>query len=338
MRRKNHGKRINKWLVLTIVFALLLLFVGILLVYGNQLLNKIDNVEISQDDEALGIKEEVGEGEAGEEVAGEEVVGKEVAGKEVAEKDVKKIERDDVINIALFGLDSKGSTETGRSDSIMIASLDKKHKKIKLTSIMRDTYIDIPGQGMDKINHAYAYGGPELAIKTINQNFKMDIREFVTVDTSGFEEIIDIVGGVEINVKADEVSHVACGSPGLQVLNGKEALAYSRIRKTGDGDYERTERQREVLSKMINKGMDMGITRYPELLDALLPHMKTNLSKSRILELSSYTLSPSIRNIEQFRIPADGHVEGQMIDGVSYVVPVTLEENIAFLKEFIYKE
>src|SRR5699024_9711213 len=141
------------------------------------------------------------------------------------------------MNIALFGLDKGQDGEGSRSDSIMIASVDKHHKKIKLTSIMRDTYVEIEDRGMDKIGHAYAFGGPELAMKTINQNFNMNIRDFVSIDFSGFQKIIDAIGGVEIDVKPNEVSHVKIDGSGLQTLSGEQALAYSRLIKTDNVDY-----------------------------------------------------------------------------------------------------
>src|SRR5699024_2790536 len=116
---------------------------------------------------------------------------------------------DKVVNIALFGVDSRDTGGmSGRSDTVMIASLDKKHDKIKLTSLMRDTYLDIPNKGMDKLTHAYAHGGPELAIKTINQNFDMNIRDYATVDFFGLEAIIDALGGVDIDIEDYEINNL----------------------------------------------------------------------------------------------------------------------------------
>src|SRR5699024_10644915 len=114
-----------------------------------------------------------------------------------------------IVNIALFGIDTR-EDEYGaaRADTIMIGTLDKEHKKLKLTSIMRDTYVEIPGRRLDKINHAHAYEGPELTIKTINQNCDMNITEYVTVNFTALEKIVDAVGGVEIDVKPEEVSSI----------------------------------------------------------------------------------------------------------------------------------
>lgn len=283
--------------------------VAIVGLYGSTILGKVRNVEIAEEDEDLGISEEV---------------------------DSRKNNK--ISNIALFGIDQKSSEEKGRSDSIMILSIDGKHKKIKLTSIMRDTYVEINNRGMDKINHAYAFGGPELAIKTINQNFNMNIREFATVDFDGLEHIVDAFGGIEVDIKPNEVSHVPGSYAGKQVLNGKQALAYSRIRKTGDGDFERTERQRFILETIINKGLKSGITQYPKLLNTLLPYVDTSLSKSEMLKEGSSIFTSNIKTIEKFRIPVDEHGEGQMINNVYYLVPNTLEDNVRYLHEFIYEE
>lgn len=318
--KKNKRKKSRKILLLFIIVGILGLSFG---AYGFSMLDKINNTKISQSDEELGISEE-------------------------NQKSNK------VVNIALFGLDRRESKGNTRSDTIMIASLDKQHKKIKLTSVMRDTYVNIPGRGMDKINHAYAFGGPELAIKTINSNFDMNIRDFVTVDFYGLEDIIDAMGGIEIEVKDYEVSEVntaikymntitnsngkMISSPGIQVLDGRQAVAYSRIRNVGNGDYQRTERQRMVLEKILNKGMDAGITQYPKLLNTMLPYVETSLSKPSMISLATSTITSGIRTVDQYRIPVDGYGNGQKINGVSYIVPNTLEDNVRLLDQFIYED
>lgn len=299
----------NKKIIIPLI--IILISIGAGGIYLSQLMGRVNDVEIPETDEELGIKEEVIQQEK---------------------------EKPEIINIALFGLDKRSPSEKGRSDSIMIASLDKKHKKIKLTSIMRDTYVDIPGKGMDKINHAYAFGGPELSLKTINQNFDMNIREFATVDFGGLEHIIDALGGVEVDIKENEVSHVPGSAAGTQTLDGKQALAYSRIRYTGNGDFERTERQRVVLEKVINKGLNSGVMQYPKLLSTILPYIDTSLSKTEILNLGSGTFSANIKDVEQFRIPVDQYSKGEKINGVYYLVPQTLEDNVGFLHEFIYEK
>lgn len=219
---------------------------------------------------------------------------------------------------------------------------------------MRDTYLEIPGKGMNKLTHAYAYGGPELAIQTINQNFDMNIRDFISVDFYGLEAIIDTLGGIQIDVKDYEVNALNHNieeinritdpdspfiqSAGLQTLNGRQAVAYARIRKVGNGDYQRTERQRAVLEQILNKTMNSGVTQYPKLLNTMLPYVETSLSKAKIVSLGLSSVISGINEIEQYRIPADGHVYNDTINGVSYVMPNTLEDNVKLLHQFIYED
>ena len=252
-------------------------------VYSSRLLGKVKNIEISKSDEDLGITPLPFE-----------------ANDPASEKDISK-----TVNIALFGIDKRSPSDIGRSDSIMIASLDTQHKKIKLTSIMRDTYVNI--------------------------------REFASVDFEGLEFIIDALGGVEITLKENEVSYVPGSSPGTQILNGEQALAYSRIRKIGNGDFERTERQRIILEYVINQGLSAGISQYPKLLSAILPYVDTILSQAEILRLGGTIFSTGIKDIEQFRIPVDGYARDSIMDGVYYLVPDTLEDNVGALHEFIYE-
>lgn len=290
-----------------IVLLILALALGGIFMYASDLLGKVNQVELPEEDTELGIKEEA-------------------------------MEIPDITNILLFGIDKPSDLGKSRSDSIMIASLDKKHSKIKLTSIMRDTYVDIPGHGMDKINHAFAFGGEELALQTVNQNFDMNIRDFVTVDFEGLEEIVDSLDGIEVDIKENEVSHVPGSIAGPQILNGKQALYYSRIRKTGNGDFERTQRQRLVLEEILRKALNTGIASYPKILNKILPFVETSLAKNEMLKLGSFTKASDIKDIEQFRIPVDGQAYDEIINGIYYLVPNTLEDNTEFLHEFIYEE
>ena len=295
--------------VVFIVAIILLILIGIPGLYSFKLLEKVNNVEIAKIDDELGIKDKVID-----------------------------IQNTEITNIALFGVDSRSSSEMGRSDSIIILSLDREHEKIKLISIMRDTYVNIADRGMDKINHAYAFGGPELSLKTINQNFDMNIREFVTVNFQGLEVIINALGGVEIDIKENEVKHIPGSFAGSQVLDGKQALAYSRIRKTGNGDFERTERQRVVLEKLIEKGLNLGIIQYSKLLNVLLPYVETSLNKSEILKLGTSIFTSNIKNVEKFRIPLDEYSKSERVNGVYYLVPDSLEDNLDSLHGFIYEK
>ena len=238
-----------------------------------------------------------------------------------------------ITNIALFGVDTSDGS-TGRSDSIMIATVDTDHNKLKLTSIMRDSYVYIEGYGNDKINHAYAYGGPELAIRTINENFGLNIEDFVSVNFSSLPKVINILGGIDIEITEDELQYInkyidninakeGTSSPhisyaGVQHLDGTQALAYSRIRYTSGGDYKRTERQRTVLNALFNKLSSTSIGSMNSLVNEILPYVQTSLSTTDILSLGTKILNIG-GSLEQDRFPRDGYGQGEMINGVYYL-------------------
>ncbi|WP_050739378.1 LCP family protein [Acetobacterium bakii] len=296
-----------------ILIPLLVVFIlaasGFFYVYSTYL-GDIDTVKITENDEALNIKSEVAD------------------------------KSSDIINIALFGIDTRAEDYDGsRADSIMIASLDTVHKKIKLTSIMRDTFVNIPGEKYDKINHSYAYGGPELTIKTINENFDMNIKDYVTVNFSALEKIVDAVGGVEIDVKDYEIEHIPGSSLGLQTLNGEQALAYSRIRYSGDGDYERTLRQRTVLQNVLTKVLNnKSLPQALSLIDILSPYIQTSFDQGELVGLATKVFAAGITTMEDARLPIDGQAVGGLWDSVYYLKPDTLSENVIYLHQFIYEE
>lgn len=260
---------------------------------------------------------------------------------------------DEIVNIALFGIDSrnKNSSSNSRSDSIMIVSIDKKHNKIKLSSILRDTYANISGRGYDKINHAYAFGGPELAIKTINQNFGLDITDFVTVDFFGLEKIIDTLGGVTVTVKSNEINELnkyikevaniegktptLITSAGTQTLNGMQAVSYGRIRKVGNGDYERTDRQRTIIISMIEKLKDAGLNDSIKLATQCSSFVTTSFTMAEGVKIATDILQDmNDFTIEQQRFPQNG--EGKTIDGIWYMV-ADLDTEKKLLQNFIYE-
>lgn len=236
-------------------------------------------------------------------------------------------------NIALFGIDSEDGV--GRSDSTMIATIDPVHDKLKITSIMRDSYVNIDGYGYDKLNHAYAYGGAELSIKTINQNFGLNIEDFVAVDFASLPKIIDILGGIELDITDEELQYIngyiddinskdGTYSPhisyaGSQHVDGVQALAYSRIRYTAGGDYERTRRHRTVLEQLFNKALTVSPTQYPTIINQLLPYVKTNLGATDILSLATKVATMGSGTLEQDRFPRDGYCWGESINGIYYL-------------------
>jgi LCP family protein required for cell wall assembly len=243
---------------------------------------------------------------------------------------------DEIINISFFGVDRRHKDEASRSDALMILTLDKKHKKVKISSVMRDSYVNVDGYGMTKITHAYAYGGPTIAIKTLNKNFDLNIKDYVTVDFFGLEKIIDSVGGVDINVTPEELKYIngyieetsklestsipTVNHTGLQKLNGRQAVAYTRIRYTAGGDFERTQRQRTLLVAVLNKIKEKGPTNVANVALQLLPYTETSMSNTEILKSLTSISTLDIKNIDQQRFPLDGYCYGKMIGGVWYLV------------------
>lgn len=267
----------------------------------------------------------------------------------------KANKNDNIINIALFGIDTRNDDYDGRADSIMIATLDKDHKMIKLTSIMRDTYVSIPGKKYDKINHCYSYGGPELTIKTINLNFDMNIKNYVTVNFESLEKIVDSVDGVEIEVSQSEIDNMdmyqveldriagntssRIKSAGTHTLTGRQAVAYCRIRYVGNGDYERTERQRKVLEQVVKKVLnDKSLSQALALIETLAPNIETSLTKTEMISLATSVFTSGIKEMKDTRLPIDGHAKGGTWNGVYYLKPNTLVDNVSYLHKFIYED
>lgn len=295
--------------ILGVIISILLLTIGGIYAYGNHLFNKIEKIEIDKSD--VGIKDEV--------------------------EEKLSAYSDSVINIALFGIDAEDGG-VGRSDSIIIATIDTTHKKFKLTSIMRDSYVTIEGHGDDKINHAYAFGGPQLAIKTLNENFDLNIDDFVAVNFTTLPKIIDMLGGVTIDITSEEVSHIpGIDTAGTYTLTGEQALAYSRIRYASGGDYVRTDRQRTVLSKVFEKVLSINFTQYPSLLSEILPMVQTNLDYSEILNLGNEVLKMEVTTLEQERFPRDGYCEGKMIDKIYYLT-FDKENTVQQLHDYIFED
>lgn len=262
-----------------------------------------------------------------------------------------------ITNIALFGIDTrKDGVFTGNSDSIMILSINSDTGKINIISVMRDSLVKIPGMQENKINAAYGYGGPALAIKTLNQTFGLDIKEYATVNFHGMADIIDAVGGIEVNVLERELVQGKLNGliieqanhryipykdklvekPGLQTLSGIQAVAWARIRyaATEDGvndDYGRTDRQRYVMEQLLNKALALEYSQYPKLIKAMLPYVQTSLSFAEIVELSGI-LTKDI-TFEQTRIPQQSYVmAGPRINRVgSYVY-----FNLDFAKKIVH--
>ncbi|MEG1495968.1 MAG: LCP family protein [Clostridiales bacterium] len=238
--------------------------------------------------------------------------------------------KDGIENIALFGVDDRGNTDKGRSDATMILSVNQDTGALKMVSLLRDSKVAVDGHGNTKLNHAYAYGGPELAIKTINQNFNTDIKEYVTVNFGQLADITDAVGGVNLSLTPAEVTSAnsnlrmdAPDSPllsgsGEMLLNGDQAVAFARIRKI-DSDNARADRQQQVLKAIFQKIQTMPKTDYPRFIKEFLSIAETSLNYSDLFGLSPIMLNGNLA-IEQYQVPDENEAPwgGTDTDGVWY--------------------
>ena len=235
-------------------------------------------------------------------------------------------------NIVILGVDSRdNSYSNARSDCIIIASINKKTNDVKLTSVYRDTYVNIDGYGLDKITHAYAYGGPELAMSTLNKNLDLNITEFVTVNFETVETIVDAVGGISLTITDAEAGQIGLSSGGTYNLDGEEALAYSRIRKI-DSDYQRTERMRTVLEAVFDKIKSLNISALSDLVDTILPLVSTNISSNEIIAILPSVIFYNITNSEGWPYDVSGYSSDAW-----YGVPVTLESNVKELHSELFE-
>lgn len=262
-------------------------------------------------------------------------------------------------NIALFGTDSReGATENGepvRSDTIIVASLNNETKEVKLVSVYRDTMLEQEGQHYDKANVAYAQGGPEEAVNMLNRNLDLDIEDYVSVNFLAMADVVDALDGVDIELTDEEVVHMnnycvetseVTGKSyeriepevgGTYHLNGVQAVSYARIRYTAGGDFTRTERQRLLIEKVVEKAKDAGIVKINEIIDAVLPEVSTSLSASEILQMAVGVFDYTLGDSKGF--PFDSATP-ESVPGYSgsYVVPVGLENNVIQLHEFLFPD
>ncbi|MGO5051956.1 LCP family protein [Lachnospiraceae bacterium LCP25S3_G4] len=254
-------------------------------------------------------------------------------------------------NVALFGVDSRDAElgQNTRSDTIMVASLNNETKEVRISSVYRDTLLQMSDGTYNKVNAAHSFGGPEEAVATLNKNLDLDITKYVTVNFNAMISIIDAVGGIEIDVQPEEVNYItgyACEiieatgvdsegvfEPGLQTLNGVQATAYARIRYTSGDDFRRAERQREVLEKILQKLQKANLNVLNKVIDSVFPQVSTNFTLPEILSYAKYAKKYTIAETTGF--PFDKSTD--TLAGIgSIVVPQTLSSNVIKLHEYFF--
>ena len=263
-------------------------------------------------------------------------------------------------NIALFGLDARDKNlgKGNRSDTIMIASINLDTGEVKLCSVYRDTYMNLGNDKYSKCNAAYASGGPEQAISMLNMNLDMNITDYVSIGFNGMIDVVNSLGGVEIDIREDEIKYlndyqasmfstetkerltndyVKVTQPGVQTLNGLQATAYCRIRYTAGDDFKRAERQRTVLLAILEKARIASVGTLNDTLDKVLPNVATNLDTKEMLSVLKDLASYKVVATDGFPFETN-RVTGKVGKAGSCVIPTSLEDNVVLLHKFFFEQ
>lgn len=326
IKAKNQAKRKRNKIILFVI-EIFLLLIAVVILYGVLKTEKVGKVDIPEEDIVIN----------------EEVLQKQ----ETTMKGYR--------NVALFGVDSTTGalTKNTRSDSIMIASINLDTGECKLVSVYRDTYLNLGNDTYNKCNAAYAKGGPEQAINMLNMNMDMNITDFVTVGFAGLSDTIDALGGIMIDVDGAEIEHLnnyqlcmaedlkrnytPVTETGYQLLDGLQATAYCRIRYTAGDDFKRAERQREVLMAIADKAKTASPAQLNKVANDVFSKVYTSLDLDEILELLGEVTKYEI--VGQAGFPEDNHrATGTIGSKGSCVVPVSLEENVVWLHNFLFED
>lgn len=244
------------------------------------------------------------------------------------------------INVLLVGIDDEENY--ARTDTIMIAQYRPDQGKAKLVSLMRDSYVSIPGYGNYKLNAAFSFGGVELLRQTIKENFDLDIHYFAQVNFNGFVRIVDILAPNGIEVDIERKMYYVDGplvinfQPGIQMLNGEDALKYVRFRSDYQNDFGRVKRQQEILGKLKDELISLsGVRRIPQLLGSIEPYIQTNLSSQKMLSYGKNLFLNPVKSIESLTIPIQGGYTDKRYSHAGEVLELDMEKNKAELHKFL---
>ncbi|MBQ7779378.1 MAG: LCP family protein [Clostridia bacterium] len=259
-----------------------------------------------------------------------------------------------ITNIALFGIDTTDSSMVGRSDSIVIVTIDEEMKEIRLSAVQRDTYVEIEGHGKTKLNHAYSYGGPALAVKTLNQTFGLNIEDYAVINFTNMEKVIDVLGGIQLDVSSAyrKEANIHIGqlawergitadlipTTGLQTLSGMQVLGMVRARNNVGGTEARSEMHEIVLTACYEKLKKKNVLEYPAVAKELLELVKTTLSSGDVTNLGMKVVlgGYQIRQaVFPLAVDQEGGYGGKMIKGVWYLT-YNEEPGNQHLRDFVY--
>ena len=342
-KKKNKQAALRSTLiVLSVVLGIILAALIAGTVYADYLLGKVNYVDteataptLSQEEVDVLLKEE--------EPTDPEFTGPNLSEEDVVLETAPVVETsENVVTILLLGVDRR-KNEAARTDSIILCTLNKAQNTITLTSMMRDMYVRIPGYKSNRINVPYVLGGTALLKQTMEHNFGIEVDGCVEVDFAHFEDLIDLLGGIEIELSAAEANYITKETgkvikSGTQLLTGEQALWFSRFRGTASGDLARTNRQRIVLSTLLNEYKSKSKTELLGLLDDILPMVTTDLSQNEILGyFKDFFPMLASADIVSKRIPVDDAYYLAMIDGMSVVVP-DISKNAAELHKILSED
>lgn len=319
--RKRKKKRMPIWqkvIIIVLVVIILLMITAVAAVWMK--LNGIDRIKIGEEVQTSEDFEQ-------DDPEAENTIDSD----SITFSDQDKVHADeDVINILLIGRDSRNAdSERGRSDSMIVLSLNRKNQQISMVSLMRDCYVQIPGYSNNKLNSAFAFGGYELMDKTISQNFGIEIDYNVGVNFDGFEQVVDKLGGIDITLTANEAEYMALwGYPdmveGVNHMDGEQALCYARTRYVGTGkeanDFGRTYRQRVVMTTVYEEMMKKSLLEIWSILDSVMDCVETDMTNAEIISIGTEFYNMGIDNLQSYRLPQDGEYTDEKIDGMSVLV------------------
>ena len=349
-KKKTDNSRRVTWAVRITsgVLALIFTVVGFVLFYGYNLIQSVNYEDVDDGDG----KDMIQNPHSQNSGSGS---GNDLSGTEVVYKEGELLSNKYVLNIMLFGADRYG--DQGLSDTMILLSIDNLHKKIKMTSFLRDTYVSIPGQYPHKLNLAYALDGAGLSIRTIEANFGIQIDRYATVNFSTFKDIVDILGGVELYVTDNEIGYINAqiayngqseylyASEGMVTLNGQQALWYARNRggtfngiTYGGDDWDRTDRQRKFLEAVINNVKDASLSELIQIVNKIGPSITTNLKKTEIQTLLTNALTYLNYEVEQCSMPPDGSWSYGWNEAGSVILIDDWNAARRNLAEFIYED
>lgn len=267
--------------------------------------------------------------------------------------------KEGIENILIAGSDARPGEKRSRTDSMMILTIDKLHKDIKITSLARDTFVDIPGHGYSKLTHAYAFGGEDLLVQTIENNLGIDINHFVFINFESFIAIIDAIGGVEVDVTPNELNELNkfitetykwntnpnkgaiqyVEHTGIQKLNGYQALSFARIRHN-DSAFNRDNRQRMIVSSILTQIKAKPVTSYPAIIKTVLPYVNTDMDAKEMLQTGVRVLMIGTDNLKQMQFPIvnpPGYSTGGILGRHGWVLRFN-DSTLDDLKDFIFKD